>query len=534
MHYTPKASLIRLLLMLCIVKSFKIQLYRVSHIKFTLSMDSNRNNDHHNAMPASSSTTSRTLTSDGNDLKLPSTDALGLPLKLNPVLTRRLRYVDEGQLNKTLSARLLPPEQLRKLFRRPVPTPSRKRYTVPQRDILIPDDGIADSKTKDPTAINNDTTDDTIAEMANESDASIPKRRRRRAKKPVSLAPVLEEIIARLNLYDEPDLNKRMQLFTGYCLYHNYAYRTALRYFQILRAYGVFGEYGDPNRTRLRLNPIAFVDRGRLHTRIVSQENFRKLIEYLLENFSQYTAPVLIAIFTGLRTAEILQFTTYTLFQLKQHLPVISIRRKQTIPLDVLQQRYPIVTEDDLPEIPIPPVHNLQNTKYAAEQQYKDATVDEKYANYWEPVYNKPLLEFINNLCLIYDKELQTLLDHQQNVRLFQFSPRTLAYRMRHLYFMATNVVAPHGFGIHSCRYLIAQSMTQDTDNIMAIQMFLQHRNLETTRQYIKADFTHMTETFNRITNLELSNVRANIKIPKSYDWTKYNSIQQNRYSRKN
>lgn len=481
----------------------------------------NSDNDYPTAMPSSSSNAFSTSTTNDSDLKLSCTDALGLPLKLNPVLTRRLRYVDEGHLNKTLSARLLPPEQLRKLFRRPVPTPSRKRYAVPQRDISIPDDD----------GINNDH-DGTATETANEDGASVPKRRRRRAKKPTSLAPVLEEIIARLNLYDEPDLNRRMQLFTGYCLYHNYAYRTALRYFQILRAYGVFGEYGDPERTRLRLNPIAFVDRGRLHTRIVSQDNFRKLIEYLLENFSQYTAPVLVAIFTGLRTAEILQFTTYTLFQLKQHLPVISIRRKQTIPLDVLQQRYPIVTEDDLPEIPIPPVHNRQHTKYAAEQQYKDATVDEKYANYWEPVYNKPLLEFINNLCSIYDKELQTLLDHQQNVRLFQCSPRALAYRMRHLYFMATNVVAPHGFGIHSCRYLIAQSMTQDTDNIMAIQMFLQHRNIETTRQYIKADFTHMTETFNRITNLELSNVRANIKMPKSNDRNKYNLFQHYSHAR--
>lgn len=501
-------------------------------------MASSHNPNRHTA-PSSSNVVNASTSDD--DFKLPSTDALGIPLKLNPVLTRRLRYIDEGQLNKTLSARILPPEQLRKLFRRPVPTPSRKRYVVAQRDIPMPADGIdGDTETNetsaaddDSAANNDDGGGDTVTETTNEDGVSTPKRRRRRAKKPTSLAPVLEEIITRLNLYDEPDLNRRMQLFTGYCLYHNYAYRTALRYFEIMRAYGVFGEYGDPERTRLRLNPIAFVDRGRLHTRIVSQENFRKLVEYLLENFSQYTAPILVAVFTGLRTAEILQFTTYTLFQLKQHLPVISIRRKQTIPLDILQQRYPIVTEDDLPEIPIPPVHNRQYTKYAAEQQYKDATVNEKYANYWEPVYNKPLLEFINNLCSIYDKELQTLLDHQQNVRLFQCSPRALAYRMRHLYFMATNVVAPHGFGIHSCRYLIAQSMTQDTDNIMAIQMFLQHRNLETTRQYIKADFTHMTETFNRITNLELSNVRANIRMPKSNDRNKYNPMQQRRHTRK-
>jgi hypothetical protein len=398
------------------------------------------------------------------------------PIKLNLELTKRLRRIDESKINKALAAHDIPLVYMEKLLRKPLPKPESKRLIIP--------------RPKSATVTH-----------------TVTQR-----KQQIRLPKVLHEIIDRLALHDEEDYTRRAQLFIGYCLYRNYTFHTVRQYYQILRQFGLFGQRAE--RSKLRLDPTAFNDRGRLHVRVVSMDNFRRFAVYLNENISCYTAPILVAMHTGLRTAELLQFTTYTLYQLRERLPIISIRRKQTTPLEVLQRKQPLCAEQ-IPERG-PPIVNVSTTHASNDmmQRDKEATELAAYSKYWEPHYNQHLNMFIETLHSLYETEYNELLEHNQNLRLFNCTPRTLANRIRHLYYEACQVAAPHGFGIHSCRNLIAQLMAQKTDNIISIQSFLQHSHIKTTRRYIKADFSHMTDVFNRITNYELSSVRKNLKVP--------------------
>ena len=48
-------------------------------------------------------------------------------------------------------------------------------------------------------------------------------------------------------------------------------------------------------------------------------------------------------------------------------------------------------------------------------------------------------------------------------------------------------------------------------DNLAAIQGFLQHRNIETTRRYVHANFSATAKEFDRLSREELSNVRREL-----------------------
>lgn len=345
---------------------------------------------------------------------------------LNNDLTQRLTKLDETRLNQAIKPNVSA-HVLNNLFRQPLPRASKQRTSV---QLLI-------------------------------DNSNIPR--------------CLQAIVVDLKLHDEHDFDRRVQMFIGYCLYRNYSLNTVQRYFMVLKRHGVFGR--GAQQSSIRPDPAVFSDRGRVHTRIVSMENFKKLVWYLHQHLSQYTAPILIAVYTGLRTAEILQFTTYNLYQLSKRLAIISIKRKQTVVRD---------TGDD----------NGDNSIY------------------WQPVYTSHLCLFIDILIALYQNQYDALLNNNQNSKLFYCTPKTLGNRIRHLYYNACDVAAPNGFGVHSCRNLIAQIIAQNTDNIVAIQAFLQHRNINTTRRYIKADFTKTSQTFNRLTNYEFSKVRANIAVP--------------------
>lgn len=354
---------------------------------------------------------------------------------LNKDLTRRLTKLDETRLNKTINANV-PTHVLSNLIRTPLPKLSHERYKIRTAIVNIP---------------------------------NIPQS--------------LQQAILNLKLYDESNVDKRVQMFIGYCLYMNYSSNTVHRYFSILRANNVFGR--GEHESKLRMDPTVFSDRGRIHTRLVRMENFKKLTLYLHEHLSQYTAPLLLAVYTGLRTSEILQFTAMTLYQLLMRHPSVRIQRKQTIVRNIM----PSTT-----------------TNSTAEETATDA-------NYWQPIYNSHFMLFIDILIDLYRIQYDALVTSNQNSKLFNVTPKTLANRIKHLYFNACDSAPPNGFGVHSCRNLIAQLMSENTDNIVAIQAFLQHRNISTTRQYIKADFTHTTQTFNRLTDYALSSVRANIAL---------------------
>lgn len=319
-------------------------------------------------------------------------------------------------------------------------------------------------------------------ELANIIRKPLPKPSKVRIpiKKGNPIPKILSSIILSLRLLDEPVIENRIKIFIGYCKYKNYSFNTATRYFNILKRNNIFGQYilegendddddnsGNGLPSHLKPNKIAFIDNGQLHVRIVSMADFKTFAVYLNENLSQYSSPIAIAMYTGLRTSEILQFTTYTLYQLYEKQQPISIKRKQTI----------VTTLN--PE-PI----------------------------YWEPVYNTHLNMFVQTLIdSIFKDEYESFLQTKINIKLFQITPKTLGNRIKSLYFNAVGKKAPHGFGIHSCRNMIAMLMAEKTENILAIQTFLQHKNVKTTRQYIKADYTYTTKEFNRLTKYEFQDV---------------------------
>lgn len=303
---------------------------------------------------------------------------------------------------------------------------------------------------------------------------NLSKRRLRiKPTKSQQVPKLLQNAIAHLKLLDEENFDRRAQIFIGYCKYHNYSYNTAVRYFRILKTNGIFGQGSE--QSLLKPDRIAFVDNGKLHVRIVSMKNFINLTKYLHEHWSKYTAPILIAIYTGLRTSEILQFSAYTLYQLQTRQQTVAIKRKQTV----------MKANDEVNE----PIN-------------------------WKPIYNTWLTLLVDRLILLYRNEYDVLQKDQVNSKLFYVTPKTLGNRIKTLYYTANGYAAPNGFGIHSCRNMISMLMAETTDNLTAIQSFLQHKNTSTTRQYIKADFTYATKEFNRITNYELANVRNNLKQP--------------------
>lgn len=281
------------------------------------------------------------------------------------------------------------------------------------------------------------------------------------------LAKVLKNIINNIGLLDEHSFEKRVQLFVGYCIYKNYSYNTTMTYFMALKKHGIFG---DINQEIMKPKLLSFVDRGKLHIRIVNMDDFILFVRYLNNNLSRYTAPLLVAAYTVLRSSEILQFSAYTLYQLNDRQSVVVIKLKQT------------VVKCENPE-PL----------------------------YWHPVYNTLLDVFIDNLTKLYTDEYNALIKHKINVKLFYITQPTLANRLKSLYFEATKKIAPHGFGIHSFRNMIAILMAKYTDNIIAIKEQLNHKNINTTMKYIREDGS-TTKEFNRITKKEFAHVRNVLK----------------------
>lgn len=299
-----------------------------------------------------------------------------------------------------------------------------------------------------------------------------PSNKRKLLSNPVKMPQNLKSSIMTLRLLDEPSYNKRIELFVGYCLFKGYTYLTAVKYFSIMKHNDVFGS--DYASLDLRPCKIAFVDSGRPHIRVVSMDNFITFIRYLNKNLSCYTAPVLVAAHTCLRTNEILQFSSQTLFELESRRKTVSIRLKQTLVNPEKNE----------------PIH-------------------------WQPIYTSHLNIFIKNLITLYYDEYAVFISKGINVRLFNITPKTLSNRTKSLYFNATGLLAPNGFSNHSFRNMIATAMATKTDNIVGIQRLLNHHSIKTTKRYIRENYQEKTrQEIDRLTKVEFANVRANLEAP--------------------
>lgn len=81
----------------------------------------------------------------------------------------------------------------------------------------------------------------------------------------------------------------------------------------------------------LYMSKLVFANSGKPHTRTVETNDFGKLVRHLQNNWSEYTAPLLLAVFTGLRTFEVLQTSAEHVLQLQRGSVEVNIRRKQTL-----------------------------------------------------------------------------------------------------------------------------------------------------------------------------------------------------------
>lgn len=330
--------------------------------------------------------------------------------ELTSELTTTLRRLDEKKLNAILD--VIPRDRLRKIVRRPLVEPSKERVKVTR---------------------------------------ATPR--------------ALKALIGGSGILDEPDHDNRLRLFIGLCRFRRYSYNTTMRYIGILRSRGLFGD----RPITIKPSKLAFANVGRIHERAITVESFARLCKYLHSNFTTYNAPLLVAVYTGLRTFEILQWSTQTLHQLLTRQEYVSVMRKQTV----------IVVSSD--------------------------------PTYWRPIYTTRLTRFVDQLKDLYTDEYRMYSQSGLNGKLFHVTPKSLVNRLKLAYFKANGYVAPNGFGIHSCRNMIATMMSHETDNIMSIQAFLQHKDMSTTKRYIKVDLAFMRKEFNRLTRTELAGVNREL-----------------------
>lgn len=291
----------------------------------------------------------------------------------------------------------------------------------------------------------------------------LPKPNTKRTKLPISSAKPkppasLLKLIRKYGLDQEHSGSEKAYLFIALCRQLNYTYATASKYFSILQRLEFFGK-----DNVIKPHPKVFT--GKVHTRIVSVSNYKALFSHLHQSITKKNAPLLIAMYTGLRTMEILQFSTYTLYELKSRNPEINIRRKNTT-----------------------------------------SHINNNLIN-WNPVYNTHLTKFINLLCTLYNDEYKAFLENNINIKLFFETPTTLNTRFKLAYYMANNINAPHGFGIHSCRYMTSMLLNEANASLPAIQKFLQHKSLETTKTYMQAQYSFTVNEINRLTRKEFSNI---------------------------
>lgn len=394
----------------------------------------------------------------------------------------RLHDVSEDDLQQRLASNELTDSLMKKMTYARLPRPTRNRFRLQKFTKALGAHGNEDGSSN------------------LKSTQWFNKRRELRAPPKDSAIPaILKRIVISLGLLDEPSLVARRHIFIGYCKYHNYSYGTTMKYFNLLVRTNVLakrqnvgaldseieqtiGEGDDAGENPADIYPkkLSFIDNGALHTRIVAQNDFKRFVRYLHDNLSVYSAPLLLAAYTGLRSTEILQMTTYNLYQLSKQQPQISIKRKQTALIN-----------------------------------YRDNQV--VAPNYWEPVYNTYLISFILQLKKLFADEYEAFMTHQTNINLFVVTPKTLANRMRLSFYKALGFRPPHGFGIHSCRNMIAMIMAEETHNVVSIQQFLQHKNLKTTRRYIKADIAYTAREFDRLTKYEFSHIaNALVQVPSS------------------
>ncbi|CAI6374999.1 unnamed protein product [Macrosiphum euphorbiae] len=234
---------------------------------------------------------------------------------------------------------------------------------------------------------------------------------------------------------------------------------TVNRYLKLLTKHGLFGD----GEKITYLKPELAVFSTQKHTRIVDKDTYIKFINYMNGSLSKFNAPLLFSFYTGLRTTEILQITTYQLHQLIVRSSVVDVKRKNT---------------------------SVKKTSIL-----------------WTPIYTSHLLKFIDAMADLYKIEISAFLSSKIDVRLFNLSPSTLVNRMSAVFVASTGTGLPHGFGVHGNRTTVSSIMYDSAPNLVAVQKYLQHSHLSSTHRYVRADVKTLAKQFDRITQEHFKDV---------------------------
>lgn len=333
-----------------------------------------------------------------------------------------LRTIDENNLNELLN--LLPKDAVRTYFRKRLPKPNTERYAIRYYE-----------------------------------DKPLPQ--------------FLQNMIVTLRLDDEPDPQIRYNVCLAYCRMHKYSYNTVIRYMNLMLKHKIFSTNNDVNQELRKLSPDPLAFKHNIHNRMVDRNLYQKFINYMKNNFNKFTAPLLFAVLTGLRTTEILQLTTHHLKQLHDKRQVIDLKRKNT-------------TNG---------FHKKRNGNFEKDDDDDD---EEESLILWKPIYSDTFVQFIENIIQLYKDEYSVYEKDGISIQLFLLTPSGLVYRMQSIYFKATNHRLPFGFGIHGNRTVLASLMYSNSNNLVSTSNFLQHKSLETTKKYIRADVINLRKCFNQ------------------------------------
>lgn len=277
----------------------------------------------------------------------------------------------------------------------------------------------------------------------------------------------LQEVCRELGLLDEQDERKRAEIFIGYCVSRNYSLNTCRKYLALLRSSGIIAD---------GMRPLvnAFNSSNKLHIRSVDMDSFIKFILYVKSHFTRFYAPILMAIYTGLRTHEILKFSAKNLVELQRRQSNISVLRKQT---------------------------NRSSSSSSTNSQ-QDVSLQ-----MWQPVYTTHLMQFVEQLASLYSDYMENFIKNGVNIKFFHITDATLRNRVRHAYFKACGVNPPYGFGIQGIRTMLAVYLSHNTDNIVAVSQFLQHKSTNTSFGYLRrVDDSRIREKFDQIIDYEFAN----------------------------